>query len=59
MKNKMFLTLAALVLSAGSIFAYANLKETETASKKSCTEKCQPHCCDNDSATCGPADCKK
>ncbi|MGH2665343.1 hypothetical protein [Flavobacterium sp.] len=57
MKNKMFLSLAAMVLTAGSVFAYANLTKSEA--KKNCTEKCLPHCCDDDPGTCGPADCKK
>lgn len=53
----MYITLAALVLSAGSIFAYANLSKTDT--EKSCTEKCSTHCCNDDSGICAPKDCKK
>lgn len=53
----MFLTLAAVVLTAGSIFAYANLSKTDT--EKNCTEKCSKHCCKDDSGTCTPKDCEK
>ena len=57
MKNKMFLTLAAVLLTAGSIFAYAKLSKSDA--KKICTEKCSTHCCNDDPGTCAPKDCKK